>query len=108
MWCVPKLHAEYIRRMEDVLDLLTKPADEREPGVALDERPVQLLGDARAGRAMAPGKPARRDSEYVRNGTANVFCIVEPKAGRHYTHVTPDRKAPRFADAMKLIAHAHP
>jgi hypothetical protein len=94
--------------MEDVLDLLTKPENEREPVVALDERPVQLLADARPGTPAAPGKPARRDYEYVRNGTANIFCIVEPKAGRHYTHATPNRKAPRFADAMKKIADAHP
>ena len=108
MWCVPKLDREYIERMEDVLDLLTKPENEREPVVTLDERPVQLLGDARPGIAMARGKPARRDYEYVRNGTANIFCIVEPKTGRHYTHATPNRKAPRFADAMKMIADAHP
>src|SRR5260370_30457390 len=108
MWCVPKLNAEYIGRMEDVLDVLTKPTNDREPVVALDERPVQLLEDARPGTPGGPGKIARRDYEYVRHGTANIFCIVEPKAGRHYTHATPNRKAPRFADAMKKIADAHP
>ena len=45
---------------------------------------------------MAPGRIAREDYEYVRHGTANVYCIVEPKAGRHLTHATRDRKAPRF------------
>jgi hypothetical protein len=94
--------------MEDVLDLLNKPLDKREPVVALDERPVQLLADARPGTPMSPGKVACRDYEYVRNGTANIFCIVEPKAGRHFTHATPNRKAPRFADAMKRVADAHP
>jgi len=69
---------------------------------------VPKLGDARAGTPMAPGRPARRDYEYVRKGTANIFCIVEPKAGRHFTHATRNRKAPRFADAMKKIADAHP
>ena len=108
MWCVPKLDEEYVTRMEDVLETLAKPVDEREPVVALDERPVQLLGSARPGTSMAPGRIARSDYEYVRHGTANVFCIVEPKGGTHLTHATRDRKAPRFADAMKRIADAYP
>ena len=62
--------------------------------MTFDERPVALRGASRPGRAMAPGQIAREDYEYVRKGTANVYCIVEPKAGRHLTHATRDRKAP--------------
>jgi len=108
MWCVPKLDEEYVTRMEDVLETLAKPLNEREPVVALVERPVQLLDSARPGVPMVPGRIARNDYEYVRHGTANIFCIVEPKGGRHLTHATRNRKAPRFADAVKKIAAAHP
>ena len=108
MWCVPKVDEEYLTRMEDVLDTLAKPVDEHEPVVALDERPVQLLDSARPDTPMAPGQIARRDYEYVRHGTANIFCIVAPKIGGHLTHATRDRKAPRFADAVKKIADAYP
>jgi hypothetical protein len=94
--------------MEDVLETLAKPLNEREPVVALDERPVQLLDSARPGILMVPGRIARSDYEYVRHGTANIFCIVEPKGGGHLTHATRNRKAPRFADAVKKIAAAHP
>ncbi|MFZ0888454.1 MAG: IS630 family transposase [Candidatus Binataceae bacterium] len=94
--------------MEEVLDILSQPLDECAPVVALDERPVQLLDSARPGTPMAPGKVARRDYEYVRCGTANVFCVVEPKGGRHHTHATPNRKAPQFAKALRRIAEAHP
>lgn len=94
--------------MENVLDLLAQPVNEREPVVALDERPVQLLDSARPGTPMAPGRIARQDYEYVRHGTANVYCIVAPKIGEHLTHATRNRKAPRFADAMKRIATAFP
>jgi len=91
MWCVPELNREYVERMEDVLNLMEKPATEKEPGVALDERPVQLLAIERTGRPMAPGRIARRDYEYVRCGTANVFCIVAAKTGRHLTYATAKR-----------------
>ena len=82
MWCVPELNREYVERMEDVLNLMEKPASEKEPVVALDERPVQLHAFEREGRPMAPGRIARRDYEYVRRGTANIFCIVAPRRGR--------------------------
>jgi hypothetical protein len=52
---------------------------------------------------MAPGRPARRDYEYARCGTANVFCVVEPKTGRHQTHATKNRTATQFARALKRI-----
>jgi|SRR5215471_11576649 len=108
MWCVAKLDSEYVERMEDVLNLLAKPVSESEPIVALDERPVVLHSPARPGIPMAPGKVARRDYEYVRHGTANVFCIIAPKIGRHFTHATASRKGPMFAAAMKRIATAFP
>jgi hypothetical protein len=34
---------------------------------------------------MIPGKVVRRDNEYKRCGTVNVFCAVEPQARRHCT-----------------------
>ena len=90
--------------MEKVLDVLNQPRDERAPVVALDERPVQLLNSVRPDSPMAPGQPARSDYEYARCGTANVFCVVEPKAGRHQTHATKNRTAGQFAGALKRIA----
>ena len=107
MWCVPELNREYVERMEDVLNLMEKPARAREPVVALDERPVQLHATERNGRPMAPGRIAQRDYEYVRRGTANIFCIVAPKTGRHLTHATASRKARRFAAAMKRISDVY-
>jgi transposase len=104
MWCVPTLDAEYIANMEDVLNVLARPYDAREPVVTLDERPVALRGASRPGRPLAVGRIAREEYEYVRMGTANIYCIVEPKAGRHVTHATRDRKAPRFVAALQRIA----
>jgi transposase len=108
MWCVPDLTEEYIERMEDVLAVLEKPFDARRPVIALDERPVQLLDSKRPGRFYSTGKLARKDYEYVRCGTANIFCIVEPLTGRRFTHATKNRKTPQFARAMKRIAKAYP
>ena len=50
----------------------------------------------------------RRDYEYKRCGTANVFCGVEPRAGRHFTKVTPMRCSSEFADYLLKIAVRYP
>ena len=104
MWCVPKIDAEYIARMETVLRLYARPYDPAKPLVCFDERPVQLHDSARDGTSAKPGTPARLDYEYVRRGTANVFCIVEPATGFRLTHATKNRTGLSFARAMKKVA----
>jgi hypothetical protein len=104
MWCVPELTEEYITKMEDVLEVYEAPYDPEEPVVCLDEKPVSLHAEVRPPSAAAPGREARRDSEYERRGTANVFCAVEPKAGRHFTFATPDRSGIEFAQVIFRLA----
>jgi transposase len=94
--------------MEDVLALYEKPLAENEPVVCVDEKPVVLHANVRPPRPMRPGRVLRPDCEYERRGTANVFCGVEPKAGRHFTKVTPNRSAPLFADYLLQIVAAYP
>ena len=106
MWCVGKLDEEYISKMEDVLKIYERPLSESEPVVCVDEKPVVLHKDTRPLLPMQPGKVGRRDYEYERCGTANVFCGIEPKAGVHFTKVTPTRSSPEFADfILEIAAH---
>jgi transposase len=108
MWCVAELDEAYIARLEDVLAVYEKPLSVREPVVCIDEKPVVLHQEVRPPVAMQPGQVARRDGEYRRCGTANVFCGVQPKAGRHFTKVTHDRSSPQFADYLLDIAASYP
>ena len=94
--------------MEDVLAVYEKPLSESEPVVCVDEKPVVLHADLRPPLPLRPGRTLRRDSEYERRGTANTFCGVEPKAGRHYTRTTPDRSSPEFADYLAAVAAGYP
>jgi hypothetical protein len=88
---VPELTEQYVERMEDVLETYQRPLAPAEPVVCLDEKPVTLHAEVRPATPAGPGREARRDSEYERRGTANVFCTVEPLAGRHFTFATPNR-----------------
>src|SRR5437660_11002532 len=96
MWCVPDLTPEYIMCMEDVLATYERPYNPREPVVAVDEKPVPLVGDVRPPQPARPGRIARYDYEYRRGGSANVYGAVEPKGGRHFTCATRNRKGPTF------------
>jgi len=107
MWVVADLDEEYITKMEDVLEVYERPYDQQEPVVCLDEKPVTLHADVRPASPAAPGREARRDNEYERCGTANVFCAVEPKAGRHFTFPTPDRSGFEFARLTVELALAY-
>jgi transposase len=102
------LDEEYIGRMEDALKVYEKPLSQSEPVVCVDEKPVVLHEDTRPPIPMQPGQVARRDYEYKRCGTANVFCGIEPKAGVHFTKVTPTRSSPEFADFLLQIAEHYP
>lgn len=108
MWCVSDLDAEFTERMEDVLEIYERPHDPNEPVVCLDERPVKLHAEKRIGTPARPGRPARYDYEYVRKGTANIFCAVEARVGRHLTKVTPNRSGPETAKLFAEIARRYP
>ena len=108
-WCVGELTPEYIHRMEDVLAVYERPLQEKQPVVCVDEKPVQVLADVRAPiPARKPGQIAKQDNEYDRLGTANIFCGVEPKSGRHFTEVTPTRSGAEFAQMLLGLADAYP
>jgi transposase len=108
MWCVAELNEAYIACMEDVLKVYEKALSEREPVICVDEKPVVLHADVRPPRPMRPGQILRRDCEYERRGTANVFCGVEPKAGRHFTKPTSNRCSAEFADYLVEIVARYP
>jgi len=108
MWCVAELDEEYIAKMEDVLALYEKPYRCAETVVCLDAKPVSLHADVRPCRPVQPGHIAKRDNEYKRCGTANIFAVVEPKAGRHFTRATTDRSAAQFALVIQDLVAAYP
>jgi len=107
MWCVPTVGPEYVARMEDVLDLYAEAPDLSEPVVCFDESPVQLIGETRVPVAAAPGRPARVDYEYRRNGTANLFVFLDAHRPWRHVKVTDQRTACDFAECMRDLVDIH-
>ena len=89
--------------MEDVLDVYELPYNQLRPVVCMDEKPYQLLGEARESWAMRPGDNKKIDSEYLRNGTCSIFAFVEPLGGRHHVSVREHRTALDWAEEIKYL-----
>jgi hypothetical protein len=101
--------AEFVARMEDVLDVYHRPFDERRPVVCVDEVPKQLVGEARVPIPPRPGTNARYDYEYRRHGVANLFMAFEPLIGWRAVQVTERRTATDFAEVLRWLAEdLHP
>ena len=103
MWCIGEMTKEYKERMEDILDLYERGYNKKEPVVCFDEKLHHLVSDVRSPLPMRRGYIKKRDYEYKRRGSCNVFCVIEPRAGRHLTYVTKNRKAVEFAKVIRRI-----
>jgi transposase len=103
MWCVPKINGEYVARMEDVLDLYAELPDPARPVICLDESPVQLIGELREPIPAAPGQIARVDYEYRRNGTVNLFVVMDVHRPWRKVTVTERRTAQDYAERLREL-----
>ena len=103
-WCIPKEQsADFVACMEDVLEVYSRPYDKRFPVVCMDEKPLQLLGEARKGWRKSNGTLIQ-DSEYVRNGTCSIFLFTEPLAGYRHATALEHRTKVDWAKQMKWLA----
>lgn len=93
--------------MEDVLAVHTRPHDAKRPLVCLDEAAKQPTAQTRAPIPMAPGRPARHDHEYKRNGTASLFMLFAALEGWRHVTVTPHRAAVDYANVLKPLSDVH-
>jgi transposase len=101
MWCIPQVDADYVARIEDVLDLYAEKPDLKRPVICFDESPVQPIGEARGPIPPQPGQVEHYDCEYRRNGTANLFVFLDANRPWRKVKVTERRTAIDFAVCMR-------
>ena len=111
----PDASAAFVATMEDVLEVYQRPQDPQRPLVCLDETSKQLIVETLAPIPAKPGRKARHDYEYERNGVANLFMLFAPLEGwrhvkvtdRHtaidYAHTLRDLSDVHFSDAVKIV-----
>ena len=111
----PKANTAFVAKMEDVLEVYTRPHDEKRPLVCLDETSKQLIAETRTPLPMKPSLPARYDYEYKRGCTASLFMLFAPlerfphvavrdqRTSKDYAHVLKDLSDVHFAGAEKIV-----
>ena len=93
--------------MEDVLTVYKRDFNADEPLVCMDETSKQLTKETRRPIPALPGRPARYDYEYERNGVANLFMFFEPLAGKRRVSVTDRRTKADWAMQIKDLLDVH-
>ena len=85
------------------------PYDPEIPLVCMDEQPRQFIKEMRIPIPLSPGKPARYDYQYERNGVANIFIFSEPLECERHTNVRERRTKVDWAHEVRdLLDVRHP
>jgi DDE superfamily endonuclease len=103
----PDANAAFVAGMEDVLEVYQRPRDPACPMVCVDETSKQLIAETRVPITAKPGRPARHDYEYERNGTANLFMMFAPLEGTRHVKVTDRHAAVDYAHVLKELSDTH-
>jgi len=103
----PEASAAFVANMEDVLEVYQRPRDPERPVVCVDETSKQLIKETRTPIPATPGKPARHDYEYERNGVANLFMMFAPLEGWRHVKVTDRHAAVDYAQVLKDLSDTH-
>ena len=107
-WVIPpNANAAFVAGMEDVLEVYQRPQDPTYPVVCVDETSKQLIAETRVPIPAKPGRPARHDYEYERNGTANLFMMFAPLEGWRRVKVTDRHTALDYAQVLKELSDTH-
>ncbi len=96
--------------MEDVLEVYSRPFNEKRPVICMDEKPFQLLDEYLEPIPMSEHNHREKyDCEYIRKGSCSIFMFTEPLGGWREAHALSRRTAVDWAHQVKwLVDEAYP
>ncbi|MDR2019336.1 MAG: transposase [Treponema sp.] len=77
--------------------------EEKQPLVCMDECP-KVIGETRVPLPVKPGQPACFDTEYVRNGTCDIFMFTAPLEGWRRAEITAQGTRKDWAGQIQQLA----
>src|SRR4051812_39072698 len=107
LWCIPQVEGGCGARMESAHDLYAEAPDPKRPVVCFDESPVQLIGEVRQPIPAMPGQLERYDYEYRRNGTVNLFVVLDVHRPWRKVKLTERRTAQDYAQCRRELVDVH-
>jgi len=107
-WCIGKMTAEFLARMEKILWLYRLPYNPLRPVLCYDERPCFLIGELVAGVPMKEGMIAKEHYSYEKLGSCSLLATIEPLTGKRIVDVYDQRRKIEFALHFQRIAAMYP
>jgi hypothetical protein len=107
-WCLSKIDAAFLARLEQILNLYAQPYNAAYPVVCFDERPCFLIGDRLLPRAMRKGEIAKQHCEYEKLGSACLLAAFEPLTGKRLAQVHAQRTKREFTLFCLALAALYP
>lgn len=107
-WCIGKLDAAFLARMEELLALYALPYDTYYPVICFDERPCFLIGDAVAPLPMQHGHVRKEHYAYEKNGSCTLLAAIEPLTGERLAQVKSQRTKKEYTAFCQALASHYP
>lgn len=107
-WCIGKMDALFIARMERILSLYNQEFDARFPVLCFDERPCFLIAETVKGLEMKAAQPRRENYAYEKKGSCALLCSIEPLTGMRAAEVFARRTKREFALHLQKVAAQYP
>ena len=107
-WCIGRINALFLFRMERILDVYARPYNRRNPVLCYDERPCFLIGEAVKGLEMKADQVKREHYAYEKLGSCNLLATIEPLTGKRIFEVTAQRCKREFALHLQKVSAEFP
>lgn len=99
---------EFREKVDEICDLYLNPPDDAVVLCVDEKTGMQALGRKHPFRLSAPGRDARMDYEYIRNGTRKLLASFDPHTGEVYGEVREGRTAEDLLSFMDALAERYP
>ena len=99
---------DFVRKAIEVIDLELNPPTDG-PTFCVDEKTgIGVRRPAAPSQPVAPGRPARREFEYVRNGTADLLAAFSVRDGQVTGIVRRQHRSREFCELLALLNEQTP
>lgn len=99
---------EFKEKVDDICNLYLNPPPESIVLCVDEKTGMQALGRKHPFRSTVPGRDARMDYEYIRNGTRKLIASFDPHTGEVYGEVREGRTADDLISFMEALAKLYP
>ena len=106
-WCIGRINAAFLARLEQILALYALPYDPDYPVICFDERPCFLIGDTLLPRPMRKGEIEKQHYEYEKLGSCALLAAIEPLTGRRLGQVHERRTKREFTEFCQALSASY-